>query len=203
MIKGKFKTIMFMITALALVLVVSGCSKKDESKETEVDSGPTTPITKNYVKPNEITKKFEDGESFAFAIVDKDCSACQLYKKDTLIKFEEDKVGDIKLIEINKIDSREKDLMDLTDLIQIYLQGKFEATPTTYFVKEGQLVEVVVGAIDIEELTAFYNKYLGDENTEEKKSDKDEEASEENVEKSGSEDETKNPDAEEKAEETK
>lgn len=156
--KSKFKGIMLLITAFALVLVVSGCSKKEDSAKEQADTGPITPITKNYVKPDVINQKFKDGETFAFAIVDKDCSACQFYKKETLIKFEEEKLGEINLIEINKIADREEELMALTDLIQQNLQNKFEATPTTYFVKNGQLIDVVVGAIEVDELKEYYNK---------------------------------------------
>lgn len=149
----KLSKMLLLVTGVILALVVAGCSSNDGEKA-------KGDLTDNYVKPKEVTERIENGETFAFAIVDKQCSACQAYKAGALKEFQIEDPGKITMIEVNGIENNEEDLVAITDLIQKHLSGQFEATPTTYFIKNGVLEDVVVGAVEYKELKENYDKNI-------------------------------------------
>lgn len=138
-----------------MAVVITGCSS-------DKNDGPVD-LSGNYVKPGEIIQDIEDGKTFGFVFVDKECSACQAYKAGALQEFEKNKDGELRYIEVNGIEDKEEEFADILTLIDEHLDGQFEATPTTYFFIDGALESVEVGAMEYEELLEIYNTHVNGE----------------------------------------
>lgn len=144
------KKLWILLAGILMAVVVAGCSSGDKNAETVDISG-------NYVKPGEILEDIEEGKSFGFVIVDKDCSACAAYKAGALKDFEKSNKGELKYVEVNGIEDKEDEFDDVLTLIDDHLDGQFEATPTTYFFTNGVLDSVEVGVMEYDELLEKYN----------------------------------------------
>lgn len=140
---------------LMAVLVIAGCSSENKGDESDKKSDPVT-----YVEPAKILDKIENEETFAFILGDETCSACQHYLDTTLREMEDDAGVTLEFIELYGIEDRKKEFDDVTKLIDEHLHQQFEATPTTYFIVDGELAEVVVGAISYDELLSMYELYI-------------------------------------------
>lgn len=170
------KKILTLFAVLTLTLVVSGCVKKTENPVKEVKEDPVV-----YSTPAEILDKIEKKETFAFVIGSETCPACQNYLANALKDMDEKSDVKINYIEVLNIEQKEKEFGDIQKLIKDHLDGKFDATPTTYFMKQGKMTDVIVGSISYEELLGKYNE-LTKENKNEPKVEKIEASDEEKAE---------------------
>lgn len=140
---------------LIAVLVVAGCSSESKGNKSEKNTDPVT-----YVEPAKILDRIENKETFAFVLGDETCSACQHYLDTTLREMEDDAGVKLEFIELYEIEDRKKEFDDVTKLIDEHLHQQFEATPTTYFIVDGELAEAVVGAISYDKLLPMYESYI-------------------------------------------
>lgn len=123
-----------------LLLVLTGCA------ESSVEE----------IKPQAIIDRFEGGETFAFVIGDETCPACQAYRAGALKEM--NKKDEIKLEYIDLHNLTDQELEDARKLVEQdnYLDGEFEVTPTTYFVVDGKLTQVIKGSVSYDELSSGY-----------------------------------------------
>lgn len=143
-----------------LIVILAACASDNEDNEGNSDKSGDVSIEGNYVTPDVILDDIENGETFSFVIVDKDCSACQAYKAGALLEFEENNPGDLRYVEINGIQERAQEFEDIETLIIDHLDGQFDATPTTYFIVDGELASVEVGVMEYEELLSIYESHI-------------------------------------------
>lgn len=148
------KKMFLLMMGLMLAAVVAGCTS-DKGEDSAKDKSPVT-----YVTPQSVTEKIENKETFAFILGDETCSACNQYKAEALSKMV--KKDDIKLgfVELNGIEQKEEEMNSIVSLIETHLDNQFSATPTTYFIVDGVLKEVTVGAISYDELKELYTKHI-------------------------------------------
>lgn len=134
------------LVILVILLAVTGCSSL-----IVVDPA-------NYVGPETVIELFENEDTFAFVVGDSTCSACNAYMKGAQKElFEKDEVA-LLYIDLNTL--KDVDIESFTKLVQEHLSGNFEATPTTYFVVDGNVSQVKVGSIEYEELSSTYDKFI-------------------------------------------
>lgn len=106
-----------------------------------------------YIDYNELTKKLENQETFAFVIGSRDCSACTNYK-ETMEKVIKEYNIPIYFIEI----------ADLSEEDGNKLRSKFyyQYTPTTIFIENGSektTYDRIVGSGDYETIKSSLIKY--------------------------------------------
>ena len=121
-----------LIVLIIGLLVLAGCS--------------TSPV-------NEVINKLDDKESFVFVLASSTCSACLTYRP-IINEFMEQKDMEIIYIEVDKTDND-----TLQTLVNDYLEGDLEFTPTTYVILEGEMVDTAVGSITYSDLVALFEKY--------------------------------------------
>lgn len=97
-----------------------------------------------------IEKHLENNESFAFVLGTETCQYCQIYKEETLNHYDAKKTG-ITLLEVDTDHAFlfEEDLEAFTTQLGLDYVG----TPTTVFIKEGEVVEEYAGVLTLDELT--------------------------------------------------
>ena len=141
----KKKLLLFVV----FTVLLTGCSLI-------VDKGQNDPV--RYVTANDVTARMDNGETFAFVIGDKKCPACVQYMS-TLQEFLDNDGKALDYIDIDKLN--EKQIGNLAELVKVRLNENFEATPTTYFVVNGELKNFEVGVMDYNRLATFYNNLIG------------------------------------------
>ena len=130
----------FALLALILGLSLSACSENKLMDSLSDGEGSTTEIT--HVLPNYVVELFEAKETFVFYAGSSVCSAC-LFMKDVVNEVVERKGIPVYYVEINTAPD--------SQLNQLYLKIiRPQATPTYYFVIDGEVVksftpEIVVG----------------------------------------------------------
>ena len=150
------KTLLLIVGMIVLIGTLAACSGNNEDIGEDVNEIND----KNYVVPGVILEDIDNEETFAFVISDKECPACQTYKENALKTFEETNPGKIRSIEINNIQSRSDELEDIQTLIIDHLDEQFNATPTTYFIVNGELANIDVGVMEYEDLLSKYELYI-------------------------------------------
>lgn len=105
-------------------------------------------ITK--VTPTEIQTKVDNKESFFFVIGAASCSACIAYQP-TLEEYNKTTDQPVYYVDIEKLNASERESFLTTYPI--------EGTPTNFFVKDGQVKQVVVGGIGLSEIKNNVDKY--------------------------------------------
>ena len=129
-----------------LLLIITGCSSL-------VVEDPVF-----YVKADNITTKMENKDTFAFVIGDETCPACNAFMSGAQTQLKKEEGVALSYIDMDKLNDSE--MSELATLVNGKLNGDFGATPTTYFVVEGKVEKVLVGAASYEELSEEYNKYI-------------------------------------------
>ena len=128
------------LLALILGISLSACSENKLMDSLSDGEGSTTEVT--HVLPNYVVELFEAKETFVFYAGLSVCSAC-LFMKDVISEVVERKSFPIYYVEINTAPD--------SQLNQLYLKIiRPQATPTYYFVVDGEVVksftpEIVVG----------------------------------------------------------
>lgn len=144
------KKILLLVTGMLLAVIVAGCTDSNtESKDPVV-----------YTPPGVILEQIDKEESFAFVIGDEDCPACQSYLKAALTDLQKKSDLTLQYIELKGIEEKKEEYADIQVLIEDHLDGQFEATPTTYFMIDGKLKEVSVGALEYEDLLELHNRHI-------------------------------------------
>lgn len=142
------KKIVKTLVALSLMtMVFTGCSLVEEVGPTHV----------NVVDANVIIEKMDNDETFAFIIGDAKCPACMAYLED-LKEFEKKESVILDYIDLDALNDSQ--IKDAQRLVLEYLNEDFEATPTTYFVVDGEVKESEIGVIEYEVLKEMYDKIL-------------------------------------------
>lgn len=151
------KRLLLLLTGMVLAVIVAGCSSGETDKDVDTES-EGDPVT--YVAPGVILDKIDKEETFAFILGDADCGACQSYLETTLKEIQEKSDVTLEYIELKGIEAKEDEFADVQVLIEEHLDGQFEATPSTYFIVDGELKDVSVGVVTYDELLETYEKYI-------------------------------------------
>ena len=116
-----------------------------------VSCGSTEVIS--YSDGEEIMEKLENDESFVFVIGTSTCPACTQYQAivEELIK---NKDAEVFYIESDKVDQAA-----VLELVENYLDNELEWTPTTYFVVDGEVTEILPGSLRYTELVTKFEEY--------------------------------------------
>lgn len=102
---------------------------------------------------NEVIDKFENEESFVFVLGSSTCIACTTYKP-ILEEFIDQKDAEVLYVEVDTTDKTA-----LETIVNDYIDGNLEYTPTTYVIEEGEVAEVVVGSISYSDLITLFEKH--------------------------------------------
>ena len=160
----KFKSKLMLGASMILSLVLVACndegSKEKDTEEKDVASvevenkyeGEKEDTIVDYTLPSDILTKFENKDSFYFVIGNAGCGACIEYKAQALTDFSKKDGVNIPFVETMYLETDGTESDAFVKIVQNHLDMKFEATPTTYFVKNGKLSSAVVGAIDYKTL---------------------------------------------------
>lgn len=141
------KRILLLVSGMLLAVIIAGCSVVAED-----------PVS--YTPPGEILEQIDNKDTFAFVIGDEDCPACQSYLKTSLKDMQNKSEITLEYIELKGIEEKEKELEDLQAIIEDHLDGKFEATPTTYFIVDGEFEDDIVGVVPYDELLETYETHV-------------------------------------------
>ena len=116
---------------IVLLFVLMGCS----SKSGEI----------NYVDVNQLNDKIENGDDFVLVLGLDTCSACIAYKP-TLEELVNNKDLDIYYLQLKASwsDSAKQEVIDyFSDKLNYSIMG----TPTTFFIKDGEIEDDIIGEV--------------------------------------------------------
>lgn len=160
----KLKSKLMLGASLILSLTLVACndeeSKEKDTEEKDVASvevenkyeGEKEDTIVDYILPSDVLTKFENKDSFYFVIGNAGCGACMEYKAQALREFSEEDGVKVPFIETIYLETNKAEADAFVKMVKNHLDMKFEATPTTYFVKDGKLTSAIVGAIDYKTL---------------------------------------------------
>ena len=143
----KFRLLVLMILMFLLV----ACGAKNEG------NGGNVKDKLRYLEVNQISEKLENDDSFILVAGDDMCPACADYKK-TLNKFIEDYEVDIYYLEIKGKAMSSEEKTEILDFRSDKLLDDRLASPTTYRINEGKVIDNELGAIKEGDL---YNFFVG------------------------------------------
>ena len=123
-----------LIVLFVMMMVLSGCSS---------DKGL------NIVPAKDVIQRLENDETMVVVIGQSQCSACIAYKP-ILEELLNNYTVNLAYVELDK-DVAE----DVVALIETFLI-EADATPTTYFFKDGELVQTVVSFVDYRETKKLF-----------------------------------------------
>lgn len=147
---NKRKYIAIIVMVLTSMILLNGCSLIIKEKEKIEDKEFI-----NIISIDEIIDKIENKESFNFIFGSENCPSCSYYKEE-LGKFHKDE--NYKFDYFNYNDSVDKDR--LLELIKMLDENEETlATPITYFIQEGLLIEKAVGALTVNEIKDYSEYY--------------------------------------------
>lgn len=163
----KFKKILVPVFGAMLALGLAACtSEKGSGNEVEDKDNGSPEVHESkavtYIEPTEVIEKVEEKETFAFVIGNAMCSACNFFKENALTQFEKEHGIKMNFVETFGIEKNSQAEKDFNELIEKHLKGQFEATPTTYFFVDGELANVIVGAMPYEDLVKNYEEYVSE-----------------------------------------
>ncbi len=127
---------------------LSDAMAKQEIEKNEMEENATLSITSLY-NLQLIDRLMKQDESFFFVLGKETCHYCQQYKEETLSQYDP-KEGGFPLIEIDYELAFlfEEGLNQFLDRFGL----TFEGTPTTVFIKNGELQEEYLGVLSLDEL---------------------------------------------------
>lgn len=137
------KKILILIAGL---LMLSGCSlliEEDVRKDENL---------------KEIIQKVDNKETFAFVIGSDSCPACKHFKENGLRELEKEKDTKLLYVDLDFLTKAEEQ-----DLIDFFKDNSIEtvrATPTTYFISDGNNMSILEGSVKYETLVEEYDKFI-------------------------------------------
>lgn len=145
--------------AIGASLLLVGCSNtgSDESSSGSTNSQESTESTEatgySYVSPSEVAENAKNMDKYTFILGSDTCGGCTIFKVTALSVLEQKEGIVLDYIDLDREDSAEAYEL-LETLGHDTSQGL--ATPTTFFVEDGKIVEYVVGAFGYEPLMDQY-----------------------------------------------
>lgn len=137
--------------ALMLVLIITGCA--DDSSAPSNEEGEESSV--NYVTTQSVIDKVESGDTYAFILGNNTCPACLAFKEN---------LKDLEGYTFDYIDLLvEENMASAEELLSDVLEFDTEEgvmTPTTFFVKDGEIQDYVIGALSAEDLMNEYGDYI-------------------------------------------
>lgn len=116
---------------IVLLFVLMGCS----SKSGEI----------NYVDVNQLNDKIENGDDFVLVLGLDTCSACIAYKP-TLEELVNNKDLDIYYLQL-KASWSDSAKQEVIDYFSDKLDYPIMRTPTTFFIKDGEIEDDIIGEV--------------------------------------------------------
>lgn len=147
--KTKITKKTLLIGLFVMIVLLTGCVATVENEIAEEDY-------LNLITLEEVVAKVDNGETFNFVLGNDSCPACVYYKEE-LIKFHKEEDYKFDYMEYNSNTNKEL----LYELITEKFGEESEqlATPTTFFIVNGELKDKVVGAIEAEKIKAYSGYY--------------------------------------------
>lgn len=142
---------LLIVIILALTALVACGTNNENSSDVE---------GVNRLSATEVANKIEDSDTYIFVLGNDDCPACKMYKENLkdLVEEEEITLDYIDLLDEEK-DNYEAVSALLVDNLNVDISSGI-ATPTTFIVKDGNVVDQIVGPISSEELMSEYGEHL-------------------------------------------
>ena len=130
----------------------------------------------NKVTVDEVRENMESKDKYVFILGDDTCPACIMFKNNLkkLVAEEDVQLDYIDLL----VEPQENVEQLLADLEYDMSQGL--STPTTFIIENGEMVDTVVGAVEVEDLLDMYSDFiLADSSSEQEQTEENTETSEE------------------------
>lgn len=159
-----------LIVALGMAcFCLAGCMPMAANSQLNTYARSTQMGANRMVGFSEIENKIENKETFMFGITQSTCSACDDFLTKVLAPYiKEHELEFNQVVLDQQVDSQETDKIYEFVLQhpnpEKYIKGTKNKssdvlTPTFYFVKDGEVKEIVVGAITLQELEYYVVKY--------------------------------------------
>lgn len=142
------RTIGALMIAFISIFALSACSTDD------ADTGKEKGI--NVVSIEQVVKRMENKETFAFVVASENCEACEVYKESLKLLNEKE---DVTLDYIIYEDESEEELIEFLtiNLEQDMSQGL--GTPTTFFIKDGVSTKnPIIGLVSKDDIVKEYKE---------------------------------------------
>lgn len=140
------------IMLLSFILItLAGCKKETPVSTTEEKKGI------QLVSVSEVQDSIDKEDLYIFVLGNGDCPACEMYE-ESLEELEE-----TENVKLDYIDILEENRSEVEDLLYNVLNQDSEegiATPTTFFIRNGEVVDTLVGAVDFETLMEDYGDII-------------------------------------------
>lgn len=107
----------------------------------------------NTISKKTILSQFEDKKTFLMVIGSNYCLGCKEYKETTLAEYL--KSEDHIVLYYVDIDETFDDKEEFNNFLQDYNIGEDPISPTTYFIKNGEVVAFIEDNISLSELNSF------------------------------------------------
>lgn len=148
------------IMLLSFILItLAGCKK-----ETPVSTTKETPVSTTEEKKgiqlvsiSEVQDSIDKEDLYIFVLGNGDCSACEMYEES--LKELEDTEG----VRLDYIDISVEDRDEVQDLLFNVLKQDPQqgiSTPTTFFIRNGEVVDTLVGAVGAEVIMEEYGDLI-------------------------------------------
>lgn len=154
--------------AIGASLLLVGCSSTDSdvasSTDSDVASSESTSSQEStesteatgysYVSTSEVAENAKNMDKYTFVLGSDTCGGCTLYKVTGLSVLEQEEGIVLDYIDLDREDNAE--IYELLEDTLGHDTNQGLATPTTFFVEDGKIVEYVVGAFGYEPLMEQY-----------------------------------------------
>ena len=130
----------------------------------------------NKVTVDEVRENMESKDKYVFILGDDTCPACIMFKNNLRELVAEEDVQ-LDYIDLQVVPQADVEQL-LADLEYDTSQGL--STPTTFIIENGEMVDTVVGAVEVEDLLDVYSDFiLEDSSSEQEQAEENTETSEE------------------------
>lgn len=167
--KTKSKLLLAMGLTLSLGLAACGNEttkgadskvEQEVSNKTEYEGEKKSDVV-DYVLPKDVLQKIKDKETFVFVVGNQTCSACADFKDNGLKDYVAKEKEKLIFVETFNLEADKEQADAFVSIVNEHLKGEFEATPTTYFIVDGEYKTSLVGSVTYKELKEAIDKNLG------------------------------------------